>query len=196
LENRDLTDLTPAEWIQAILDSHSSRRKGTAGENKLKLICQQLEFVPVSTWSEMEEKKRAFASFSKSASKDFSLDHVRKKLRITLRMNDPNKAPDLLIKKDNKWLIVEAKHIHISGGAQNKQIQELIDLLAIREKRKDVYYIAFMDGQYSNKIFAQENAKKRTKLWHQREEILQNLKKHPNNYWLNTAGFIQFIKEI
>lgn len=196
LKKRDLTDLTPVEWVQAILDSHSSRRKGAAGENKLKNICKELGFVPLSNWSELEKESLAFASFSKKPTKDFGLDTVRKKLQITLRMNDPHKAPDLLIKKGKKWLIIEAKHINTSGGEQNKQIQELIDLLAIQEKQKDIYYIAFMDGQYSNKILNPCTRRKGAKVLSQYQQILQNLKKHPNSYWLNTAGFLKFIREI
>ncbi len=117
-------------------------------------------------------------------------------LWVRLRMNDPNKAPDLLIKKKKKWLIVEAKHLNTSGGEQNKQIQELIDFIAIDEKREDIFYIAFMDGAYSNRLLLANQSLRSSKRKSQRDAIVRNLKKHPHNYWLNTAGFIKFIKDL
>jgi hypothetical protein len=196
LKKRDLTELTPEEWIQALIDSHSSRRKGNSGEKKLKQICQKFGFIEAKNWDTFENENRVFASFSKKAENPFGLKTVREKLKINLRMNDPTKAPDLLIKKGKKILIVEAKHLNVSGGGQNKQIQELIDFISIEENQKNVYYIAFMDGVYSNKILGQSPALQTSKIRSQHEAILENLKRHPTNFWLNTAGFIRFLQNL
>jgi hypothetical protein len=48
---------------------------------------------------------------------------VREKLKINLRMNDPTKAPDLLIKKGKKMLIVEAKHLNVSGRPRTNRFK-------------------------------------------------------------------------
>ncbi len=44
IQKRDITELTPYEWVQALIDSQSSRRKGRSGEKKLITFCQNMGF--------------------------------------------------------------------------------------------------------------------------------------------------------
>jgi len=199
IEKRDITQLTPMEWIQALIDSQSSRRKGSAGEKKLIEICKRAGFVEASNWEDFYRNSSVVAAFKKSSKSAFSLNTVRKKLGIDLRMNDPNKAPDLLMKKDRHWYILEAKHLNASGGEQNKQIQELIHFISIEERKQDIHYVAFVDGIYSNVLFQEKNPGSNThitKLAMQQKAIKKNLNEHPNNFWLNSAGFSKWIKDI
>jgi len=47
---RVLNEMAPEEWIQAILDTNSSRKKGKCGENKLISILKKRGFEEVFNW--------------------------------------------------------------------------------------------------------------------------------------------------
>jgi|SRR3989344_5327965 len=108
-------------------------------------------------------------------------------------MKKQNKTLDLIIKARDRILLCEAKHLNTSGGGQDKQISELIEILSLNEK-KDISYIAFLDGKYSN-ILLNDN-EGGNKIETQRKDINKFLKDNPNNYWLNTAGFEKLIFDL
>jgi len=99
----------------------------------------------------------------------------------------------LIIKVKNKILLCEAKHLNTSGGGQDKQISELIEILNLNEKN-GISYISFLDGKYSN-ILLGENGHG-DKITTQRKEIKKYLANNPNNYWVNTAGFTRLISDL
>ena len=85
------------------------------------------------------------------------------------------------------YFLVEAKHLNTSGGGQDKQISELIEIIGLKDKSKDVSFISFLDGNYSNVFISDARHSEKTKT--QRKEIKKYLKKNPQSYWVNTAGF-------
>ncbi|MEA1936818.1 MAG: DpnII family type II restriction endonuclease [Patescibacteria group bacterium] len=180
---RVLNEFVPEEWIQAILDSNSSRKKGKCGEVKLLSILQKLNIDEVKTWNDFLTEKKCVAQFSKV----FSLNNVRDKLGVKIKTKKQNKDLDLIIKIDKKIFIVEAKHLNTSGGGQDKQIAELIEITNLKEKNENVFYIAFLDGNYSNILLGSKKCGDKLKT--QRKEIKKYLKNNSRNYWLNTAGF-------
>ncbi|MCK5466394.1 hypothetical protein KAI56_02775 [Candidatus Parcubacteria bacterium] len=182
-KKRILNEIVPEEWIQAILDSNSSRKKGKCGEIKLLSILQKLGFSEAKTWNDFSTKKKCVVQFSKA----FSLKNVRDRLNIKIKTKKQNKDLDLIIKINKKIFIVEAKHLNTSGGGQDKQIAELIEIINLKEKREDIFYIAFLDGNYSNILL--DNKKCGNKLKTQRKEIKKYLKNNARNFWLNTKGF-------
>ncbi len=182
-KKRVLNEIVPEEWIQAILDSNSSRKKGKCGEIKLLSILQKLGFSEAKTWNDFSTGKKCVVQFSKV----FSLKNVRDRLNIKIKTKKQNKDLDLIIKINKKIFIVEAKHLNTSGGGQDKQIAELIEITNLKEKREDIFYIAFLDGNYSNVLL--DNKKCGDKLKTQRKEIKKYLKNNPRNFWLNTKGF-------
>jgi len=95
---------------------------------------------------------------------------------------------DLIIKFENRIYICEAKHLNTGGGGQDKQISELIEIVSLKEKNKNISYISFLDGVYSNIIIG--GADGGGKLIKQRQEIKKYLKKNLSNFWVNTAGFV------
>ena len=104
-----------------------------------------------------------------------------------------NKTLDLIIKAKNKILLCEAKHLNTSGGGQDKQISELIEILRLNEKN-NISYISFLDGKYSNILLGNNSGG--DKITTQRKEINKFLKNNPNNYWVNTAGFESLISDL
>ena len=102
------------------------------------------------------------------------------------------KIPDLVIKIKGKLLILEAKHIKESGGAQDKQINELITFIRQKEN-KPVSYVAFLDGRYFNKFTGTSLS---GKVQEQRDAIEKVLQEHPSNYFVNTAGLRQLLTDL
>jgi len=183
LEKRILNESVPEEWVQAILDSNSGRKKGNCGENKLLKILGKFNFQEVKNWKDFFDKQKCVAKFSKT----FSIGNVRKNLGIRLSTKKQNKKLDLIIKTENKIFLCEAKHLNTSGGGQDKQISELIEIISLKEQKETVSYIAFLDGSYSNILLGEGN--RGEKLTTQKKEIKKYLIRNPNNLWVNTAGF-------
>lgn len=185
LKNRELNEKTPENWIQAIIDSNSSRRKGELGEEKLIEILKTLRFKEVKNWDKFKKQKNCVARFSKEA---FSIENIKKELKIKIPLKKQGKNLDLIIKHNNKFFILEAKHLNVGGGEQDKQISELIEIISLKKEKNNVFYISFLDGTYSN-VLLMNTSKKALKRIEQQKQIKKYLKQNPKNYWLNTAGF-------
>ena len=187
---RILNENSPIEWIQALIDNNSSRKKGKNGEIKLINILKKNNFVYCETWEEFKSKNQAIIGFSNK----INIKFIRNELKIDIKTKTQNKNLDLVIKFYDKYFLCEAKHINGSGGLQNKQIAELIELTSLKEKNKNVFYISFLDGKYSNMLLSSQN--NNNKIATQVKQIETNLKKNPNNFWLNTKGFEGFFNDL
>ena len=182
-EKRVLNEAVPEEWIQAILDSNSSRKKGKSGEKKLLSMLTHSGFLEVKTWEDFYSQRKCVAQFSKI----FSVKNVRRNFGIKLSTKKQNKKLDLIIKMGDRVFVCEAKHLNTSGGGQDKQISELIEIISLKERNENIFYIAFLDGSYSNVMLS--DAIGGDKLTRQKREIKKYLERNPNNFWVNTAGF-------
>ena len=186
---RVLNEMVPEEWIQAILDNNSSRKKGKCGENKLIYILKKRGFKEIFDWDKFFKTNYCVVKFSRK----FNLKNVRKFLGVKIKTKKQNKALDLIIKAKNKTLLCEAKHLNTSGGGQDKQISELIEILGLSEKNS-VSYISFLDGNYSNVLLGDIGDGDKIKT--QRKEINKCLKNNFHNYWVNTAGFKKLMSDL
>ncbi|MFH1661567.1 MAG: hypothetical protein ABIA02_00500, partial [Candidatus Falkowbacteria bacterium] len=185
IKKRKLDDKVPENWVQAIIDSNSSRKKGDLGERKIINFLIKQGYKEVKEWNNFKKFNKCVARFS---AEDFSTKNVRKILDLKIRTKKQDKQLDLLIKNGKKVFLLEAKHLNTGGGEQDKQISELIEIISLPQERDDIFYVSFLDGTYSNLLLDKINksAKKRLK---QRKEIEKYLMKNPNNFWVNTAGF-------
>ncbi len=189
-EKRILNEAVPEEWIQAILDSNAPAKKGQCGEKKLLHILTKYGFQEVKNWEDFFNKRKCIARFSKI----FNVKNVRKNLSIKLATKKQNKKLDLIIKINGRIFLCEAKHLNTSGGGQDKQIAELIEIISLKEQNKNISYVVFLDGSYSNVLLGDED--RGDKLITQRKEIKKYLLRNPNNFWLNTAGFKSLISNL
>jgi hypothetical protein len=189
-DKRTLNEFVPEEWVQAILDSKATARKGKCGEIKLLSILQKFGINEVKTWNDFFSQKKCVVQFSKI----FNLNNVRKNLDIKIKTKKQDKKLDLIVKIQNKIFLVEAKHLNTSGGGQDKQISELIEILNLKEKKENIFYVVFLDGNYSNILL--DSGKCGDKLKTQRKEIKKYLKNNARNYWLNTVGFKSLFSDI
>lgn len=192
IAKRELNDKIPENWVQAILDSNSSRKKGELGEKKLMLILKKKSYKEINNWEEFEKNKKVIARFSKNI---FSTEGIRQKLKLKIATKKQDKRLDLLIKRNERIFLLEAKHSNVGGGEQDKQISELIEILSLGKERDNIHYISFLDGTYSNAILG-TISKRAKKMKKQRKEIEKFLKKNPQNFWVNTAGFVELIKDL
>jgi hypothetical protein len=149
LKHRDFTDITPKEWIQAIIDKGASRSKGKIGENKLIEIAVPVKFIKVDNWTDFQKTEKAIVSFSKNI---FDIANIKKHLGIDLIFGNQNKMLDIIIKNKNKYIFIEAKHLKEGGGSQNEQINNAIQTVKYKPKQDNVFCGAFIDGVYSNTI--------------------------------------------
>jgi hypothetical protein len=91
------------------------------------------------------------------------------------------------------FFLIEAKHIKEGGGAQDKQVAEVIEFIKYSEENEKIHYIAFMDGVYFNKFIG---AIKSTKVDRQKKDIGTNLSTKKGNFFINTHGLIELFKDI
>lgn len=104
------------------------------------------------------------------------------------------KLHDILLKVEDHIFLIEAKHMKESGGAQDKQIVEIIEFIAYSEKSDNIHYVTFMDGIYFNR-YASKSIKS-NKTGAQKDSIEQNLQKNKSNFFVNTAGLKQLFEDI
>jgi hypothetical protein len=192
IKRRELTDKVPENWVQALIDSNSSRKKGELGERKLIRILNSEGFIEVKSWNDFEKNKKCVARFSKDT---FSNYTVKEKLAIKMKAKKQDKMLDLIIKNGKDIYLLEAKHLNVGGGEQDKQVSELIEIINLGEDNKKIHYMSFLDGTYSNRLLGKID-KKSKKNKKQRKEIEKYLRKNSNNFWMNTAGFLEFVKDL
>jgi len=197
LNKRTLNDIVPSEWIQAIIDKGSSRKKGHVGEDKLINILKNKKFAFVKNFLDFKKHKKCVTKFSKSG--DFSNKNIKKNLKISFGKGTQGKTLDLVIKDNKDIYFLEAKHLNTSGGEQNKQVLELIKIINRKPSLKNYHFVAFLDGRYSNiilevgkkdeNIFENKKRKKFQKQELQYSDTKKALLRNKSNYWINTSGF-------
>ena len=192
IDKRILDEKAPENWIQAIIDSNSSRKKGDLGEKKLISILKHYGYKEVDKWNDFLKNNKCMARFSKDI---FSTPAVRENLGIKIQTKKQDKRLDLIIKNNSRVFLREAKHLNVGGGEQDKQIAEIIEILSLKESNENIHYIAFLDGTYSNMLLGKisKSAKKKIK---QFNEIKKYLSQNPSNYWLNTYGFKNLFSDL
>jgi|SRR3989339_1483757 len=188
LKHRDLNDIVPAEWIQALIDKTTSRKKGQAGEKKLLQLLKTKRYNFVDTLEDFMSHNKSCARFSKKGG--LSNKNLKRELGVTIGKKNQDKKLDLLIKNNKNIYFLEAKHISTGGGGQNKQISELIDIIRLKTNNKNYHFISFLDGVHFNTLFKKhKKTKKSDKILIQQKDIKKALKVNKTNYFINTAGF-------
>lgn len=162
------------------------------GEKKLIKILKGFGFKRVNNWKEFKKQKICLARFSKEI---FSIENIKKEFKIKISLKKQGKNLDLIIKYKNKIILLEAKHLNVGGGEQDKQISELIEILSLKKEKNNIFYISFLDGTYSNALLGVISKKAKKKL-KQRKQIEKYLRQNQQNYWLNTAGFKAFFADL
>ncbi|HAV39996.1 MAG: hypothetical protein AB1353_02580 [Aquificota bacterium] len=180
---------------QALYDSGASRKKGIGGINKVIRLLEECIGKEVSRVGNLEDlRKNLVAYFLPDQGDEVLFNEFCKVMEIKYEFGQKHqgKKPDLVVKISERYIVIEAKHIKESGGAQDKQVAELIDFIKQQERKEYVHYLSFMDGLYFNKFI--ESVGKKVKK--QRKDIEVALKRNKKNFFVNTAGLRSLIKDI
>lgn len=92
LKERAITDEVPENWIQAIIDNNSSRKKGKLGENKIIKLLKKSRYELVDSWDGFTEKNKCVARFSNGI-----FDNRSIKERLNIKLKTKNQEKMLLI---------------------------------------------------------------------------------------------------
>jgi hypothetical protein len=182
--------------VQALYDSGVSREKGTAGITKVLYLTREILRLDKHLRNIGEVMK--FGGYFLPDKEDKELfDLFCKEFRIHYEFGTSHqgKKPDVVLKVDNHFLIIEAKHIKESGGAQDKQISEIIDFIRYSEDSDFIHYISFMDGTYFN-AFIELPSKDSSKVNRQKKDIEKYLKENPRNFFVNTSGLKKIFENL
>lgn len=193
--------------VQALYDSRSSRKQGNSGGDKLENIVKKKELLNATHIDNLNDFKNKDCCYFLPDGKDKKLlklfkDFIEKYgLNYEFGKNSQNKVPDMVLKIYDNIFIIEAKHIKEGGGAQDKQMKEIIEFIKYEESNKNIHYTSFIDGIYFNKFIKEidtnENGNtKRNKVQDQIKDIEKHLKNSKNNFFVNTEGFKRLLKDI
>ena len=185
--------------IQVLYDSSVSRKKGILGSQKIAEIIETIakekniniiqlrenhDTIPLeqNCYFLVDQNKKFFDSLIQSY--DMRYDYGER---------HQGKIPDIVVKINSEILIIEAKHLKESGGAQDKQVRELIEFISQSENNRNIHYVSFMDGIYFNNFI---NPQPNTSYARFKRDIEKALNTYKQNFFVNTAGLIQLILDI
>lgn len=183
--------------VQALYDVGSSRKKGASGIDKIiDIIKSNIGSVPHAKDINALIKSSTACFFPDKGDKTlFRLFCEKMRIKYSFGKYHQGKEPDIVLKINNKFFIIEAKHIKESGGAQDKQIVELIEFIRYSERLDNVHYISFMDGVYFNN-FSWVKDGDETKVNKQKRAIEKYLANNPKNFFVNTKGLLFLFRDI
>ena len=99
--------------------------------------------------------------------------------------------PDVLIKYNDVFVVIEHKISKELGGGQDKQMTEIIDFIGYGER--GVRYVSYLDGVLFNEL---KNPRETNKLYRDKNNIIDNLTNNKYNYFVNDYGFKKLINSI
>lgn len=180
--------------IQSLIDKGSQRALGIVGQQKIVEIAQNFGFEYTNDPSVLLKNKNSVSYYKKE---------LKEKIIPEIDFGSQNKDLDIILKSGDKYFFIESKHIKECGGAQDKQVKELIGLIKTKMP-KNTFIVSFLDGVFSNEILNSEifsvfeNKDKiiTNKIEQQQLEILESLHKNKSAFWLNSAGLAEFLRDL
>jgi hypothetical protein len=193
LKYRNISEYTPEEWLQAVIDTGASRKKGGIGDKKLSDIAINMGFTKVKDMDSLLRHDKAVAHFSKTK---FNYQTIKDRIGASIDSikNKQEQLLDIILKNKNMYAFIEAKHLKELGGAQNHTVSEIIDVIKNKSNSDNFKFVSFCDGVYSNILMNPSNNTD-NKIRTQYSDISRILKENVNSFWLNTVGFKEFVKD-
>lgn len=175
--------------LQVVADNYSHKRNSKTSIVKVEECLSAAGFLKVENI--VSARGHAYLLPDKGGKKGFRnfKDHFA--IDFLFARTEQDKLPDMVIKINDDYYVAELKNMKGSGGGQDKQITEVVNFIRYAETNTAIHYLTFLDGDYFN-ILTTSN---QPKIRRQYEDILECLHRHPGNYFLNTAGFVQFLEE-
>ena len=182
--------------VQALYDFGASRKKGMAANIKIiDLIKDKFNnAVHATSLNDLDDNQIAYCEPDRKEKSLFLKFCKKHSLLYEFGKNHQDKIFDIFLKIQKQFFLIEAKHMKEGGGAQDKQVVEVIDFIGYSEGKPNIHYVIFMDGVYFNRYSGKPDPK--TKTGKQKESILDNLEKNKSNYFVNTIGFKSILNDI
>lgn len=180
--------------IQSLYDNGVSRKKSNAGIEKLIDIIKQVfsNAIRINDINTLLKYPMGYFLPDKNDKDLFKEFCLKFKLKFEFGSKHQDKLPDMVLKVNNHYFIIEAKHIKESGGAQDKQILETIEFIKYKENFENIHYLSFIDGIYFNNFIKETD----NKIARQKKDIEKYLNKNKNNFFVNTVGFRKILEDL
>lgn len=187
-----------ATTLQVGMDAKSHKKSGELGGRKNSFVLSKYGYTKLADLSldAFMGGNKIFLFSDKTGKNLFKKILEKFNIKFKWSSKRQNKMPDILFKNGSEIYIVEHKHTKEGGGGQNKQISEIIDFISHSDSGSvvPIHYVTFMDGRYFNLLV--KRSRKKGKLQTQIKNIRKNLRSHTGNYFVNTAGFIELLKQL
>ncbi len=180
--------------VQALYDSGASRKKGASGIIKLIDLMQKGKIPHIKNLSALMRVSLGYFLPDKGDKSLFKEFCNKFKIEYKFGKDHQGKEPDMVLKLNDHFFIIEAKHIKESGGAQDKQIVETIEFIRYSEKDDNIHYLSFMDGVYFNNFIWVKN--NNSKVGRQKRAIEKYLDENKKSFFVNTAGLITLLIDL
>lgn len=184
--NIDYSDII----FQVLSDNYSHKRKGRLGVKKLEKICQDFGMEKIMSEEQLKNDKYYILPDS-DGKKLFKLILEIYNIHFDFEKSHQGKNPDLLIKWNDIFVIVEHKNSKELGGGQDKQMTEIIDFIGYDER--GIHYVSYLDGVLFNDL---KDPRDTNKIYRDKMHILNNLEHNKYNYFVNNYGFKKLISSI
>lgn len=175
--------------LQVVADNYSHKRNSKTSIVKVEDRLKSAGFQKVSDI--VSARGCAYLLPDKGGKKGFLKFKKHFAIEFLSAQNEQDKLPDMVLKIEDDYYVAELKNMKGSGGGQDKQITEVVNFIRYAEKNASIHYLTFLDGDYFNIL----TTSKQPKIQKQYKDILDSLQRHSGNYFVNTAGFIQFLDE-
>ncbi|WP_029513170.1 hypothetical protein [Mycoplasmopsis primatum] len=179
------------QCLQVQSDAATSRRKGKTGIEMMETLLTKLNFIKTNTYADFHNSQFCYMLPDKDGINLFNEFLVKNNIQFTFRTSWDNKNPDMLIKIFNDYFIIEHKLTNGFGGAQNSEINEIIQFISHSENSNNLHYVSCLQGDYFQKLNNMEKCNPKVKT--QYENIIKNLNKHRHNFFVNGVGFNKLI---
>ena len=172
--------------LQVMSDNYSHKRNSKTSIVKITDVLHRFAVEHMRSAFCSNESHNAYLLPDKGDRCEF--DQFKRMFAIEMRSSEAEqgKLPDIVIKINGEYYIVEAKMMKGSGGGQDKQLVEIINFIRFAEPDKRIHYLTYLDGEYADMLFA---AKRTPKIQRQYDDLVACLTANPCNYFVNPAGF-------
>jgi hypothetical protein len=176
--------------LQTMCDSYAHKRNGDTGTRKLRKQVENLGIRHVDFGDD-----NYYLSPDKGDLSKFKSILNAANIGYKYYRKHNSKMPDLFLKINNNYVIVEHKHMTLGGGHQNSVIVDIMDF--INEEDTNVYYVSYIDGPVFQEYFGLEyNKNGDNKYDLTNDNINRIFEEKEKSYILNAAGFDLFLKEL
>lgn len=179
--------------LQVNSDASSSRRKGKLGIEIVENILNQHGLKRATKFYELVPDDNYYLLPDKGDIHLFNSFLETNKIVFDFRKSRDNKNPDMLIKINGNYYMLEHKLTNGSGGSQNAEINEIIQFINYSETNENWHYVSCLQGDFFNKLSTLNNE---PKTQNQYNNILSNLYNNPGNFFVNGNGLTKLISDL